>query len=154
MKSLRARFRDRFPAEEAPDPIFISRSEAPRRRISNEEQLLPVLRRHGFSPLVAEKLSFEEQVRRVGSTTILAGGHGAGLTHMLWMKPGSSVLELRRKGDRWNNCYFALASALDLRYFYLLCDAANPKDDFHVGDLTVDPAGLDKVLSLMSTNAA
>ena len=154
MQSLRERFRRKFSPSSRPDCLFISRAEAPRRKIANEDQLLPILGRHGFVPLVAEKLSFDEQVRRIGSSSILVGNHGAGLTHMLWMKPGSSVLELRRKGDRWDNCYFSLASALDLKYYYLTCNAVNSRDDFHTGNIVVHPAELDNVLSSMRGTAA
>jgi len=147
MLAVQERFRRRFLSGGGPDRIFISRSRASRRRIANEEQLLPVLERRGFGSLVAESLSFEEQVRRIGAASVLVGNHGAGLTHMLWMKPGSCVVELRQRGDRLNNCYFSLASALGIRYFYLLCDGTRPRGDAHVTDVVVRPDELDSVLA-------
>ena len=147
MCALRERFKRLFAPRGGVHRIFISRSKAPRRKLANEGQLVPVLGRHGVTSLVAEEQSFEEQVRQIGAASVLVGSHGAGLTHMLWLKPGSRVLELRRRGDRWNNCYFSLASALGLKYYYLMCDPVNPRDDFHRGDMVVDPAAFDKVLS-------
>ena len=70
--------------------------------------------RHGFERVFLEDLSFEEQVRLVGSASVLAGNHGAGLANMAWMLPETIVLELRLRGDSQNNCYFSLASALEL----------------------------------------
>ncbi|HUI72425.1 MAG TPA: glycosyltransferase family 61 protein, partial [Spirochaetia bacterium] len=149
MRAIRERFSLRFSLDRGAKRVFISRSEAPKRRIVNEAELMPVLNRHGVSSLVAERLSLAEQVRLIGRASVLVGSHGAGLSHMLWMKPGSCVVELRRSGDRWNNCYFSLASALDLKYFYLKCDPVRQRDGFHAGNLIVDPRELDRVLSLV-----
>lgn len=46
----------------------------------------------------------------------------------LFMRPGSKAMQLRREGDAHNNCYFSLAGALGLRYFYQLCPAVSPLD--------------------------
>ncbi len=147
MEHLRERFRSRFSPAGGLGRIFISRLNAPRRKIANEHQIRPVLENRGFSALVAESLPFEEQVRHIGAASVLVGNHGAGLTHILWMQPGSCLVELRRRGDRVNNCYFSLASALGIRYFYVLCDATDPRKDAHETDLIVDPCRLDEVIA-------
>ena len=59
----------------------------------------------------------------------IVSNHGAGLTNMLFMKDGGSVLELRHVSDCINNCYFTLASALDLKYFYQTCAPQNQSAD-------------------------
>lgn len=146
MDAVRTRFRSFYSEAGGAGRLFISRSKAARRRIHNEEQILPVLRDQGFTVLSAEDLPLEDQVRRIGAASILVGNHGAGLTHMLWMRPGTCVVELRRRGDRWNNCYFSLASALGIRYFYMLCDAATPRGDTHSTDIIVDPRELGRLL--------
>ena len=151
MQAIRERFRGRFPPGGGPARLFISRSEAPKRKSRTKVILLPILKRHALSSVIAESLSFEEQVRLMGCSSVLVGSHGAGLSHMLWLKPGSCVVELRRRADRWNNCYFSLASALDLEYFYLECDPVNQADDFHSGDIVVDPVALDGLLSSIRT---
>ncbi len=70
---------------------------------------------------------------------------------MLFMREGQQVLELRRRGDAHNNCYFTLASAMGHDYYYLLCDgsSANTFD----ADFTVDIAALRMTLSGMHTPA-
>jgi capsular polysaccharide biosynthesis protein len=149
LELLRKRMRSFFSVPPSGRRIFISRAQAPRRRIANEKDLGPVLRNHGFEQVVLEDLSFSEQVRLAGSASVLAGSHGAGLTNMCWLTAGSRVLELRRRGDAANNCYFSLASALDLPYWYLQCDAVRPASDAHVGDLLADPRALGRVLTDM-----
>jgi capsular polysaccharide biosynthesis protein len=149
MAALRERMRSFFSIHADNRRIFISRAQAPRRRIANEAALGPVLRRHGFEQAVLEDLSFAAQIRLVGSGAVLVGSHGAGLTNMCWMTTGSRVLELRRRGDARNNCYFSLASALGLPYWYMLCEPVEPSQDSHVGDLFVNPDGLDRILTDM-----
>jgi capsular polysaccharide biosynthesis protein len=144
MHAIRTRFRSYFKSGAAARRIFISRTEAPKRRISNEEALLPVLERFGFERMVLEDLPFAEQVRLIGSAEVLAGSHGAGLANMCWMEPATKVLELRRRGDAENNCYYSLASALNLEYSYMQCDPVESKSDSHGGDLQVDPAELER----------
>ena len=117
----------------------------------NEEDILPVLARHGVEKVVLEQLSFAEQVRLLGSASVLVGNHGAGLANMAWMAAGARVLELRRRGDRHNNCYFSLASALDLPYYYLQCDGGSEKQPTHSADLIVDPDQFDRALSAVDS---
>lgn len=149
MQAIRARFRAFFESGAASRRIFISRTDAPKRRISNEEALVPVLERFGFERIVLEDLSFAEQVRLIGSAEVLAGSHGAGLANMCWMESGTKVLELRRRGDAENNCYYSLASALNLKYSYMQCDPVESKSDSHGGDLHVDSAELERSCAML-----
>ena len=105
--------------------IYISRGRAPRRKLANEAECIAVLERYGFKTVYFEEHSFEQQVKIALDAQYLISNHGAGLTNMLFMKSGGRVFELRQKGDAFNNCYFALASALQLKYFYQLCDPEN-----------------------------
>jgi hypothetical protein len=68
---------------------------------------------------------------------------------MLFMRAGSHVLELRHRADGVSNCYFALASALDLDFFYQTCDPENPGEDAHTANLRVDVGALGTTLDLM-----
>jgi hypothetical protein len=123
------------------DRIYISRSLAPKRKIFNEEEVIEVLRQFNFRMILPENHSFAEQVRIASQARYLVSNHGAGLTNMLFMSPGTNVIELRHAGDRINNCYFTLASALNINYFYQSCEPAN-REDPHTADLKVDAHAL------------
>ena len=62
------------------------------------------------------KLPFEEQVRLVAGTDILAGPHGAGLTHLLFLPDWACVFELFIDGSDANIHFTNLATWRGLRY--------------------------------------
>lgn len=149
MRAMRDRFRRYFEAGTPERRLFISRAQAPRRRIANEGELEPILKRHGFESVVLESFPLDEQIRLMASASIVVGNHGAGLTHLAWMAPGTRVLELRRRGDGENNCYYSLASALEVDYYYLQCEAVDPREGTHVVDFIVDPAAFERTIALV-----
>jgi capsular polysaccharide biosynthesis protein len=131
----------------AGERIYISRRDAGRRRIANEDEILPILHKSGFQIVCAEEMSFQDQVRVASRARYLVSNHGAGLTNMLFMREGGRVLELRHRADWINNCYFILPSALGLTYFYQLCDPEEAGGDPHTADLLVAPDQLEKNLA-------
>lgn len=120
------------------DKIYVSRGKARRRRIVNEDGVIALLKDYGFETVYFEDLSFDEQAIISLHTKYLISNHGAGLTNMLFMREGSSVLELRLAGDTHSNCYFSLASALGLNYLYQTCRSRDDTEDAHTADLIVD----------------
>jgi len=137
------------PAVSTKRRIYISRARANKRRIVNEPEVCAVLERFGFEVIHAEDLSFAAQVGVFSESNLLVSNHGAGLTNMLFLKSGGQVLELRHQTDRISNCYFTMASALSLNYFYQLCSPQNQDEDPHLADLFVDTDALDRNLTLM-----
>lgn len=129
--------------------IYISRTQARKRKILNEVDCIRVLERHGFQTHHFEKYAFSQQASIAMNAKYLISSHGAGLTNMLFMQPQGSVLELRKRGDIHNNCYFALSSALDLHYYYQQCDAINPDEDANSADVLVDCELLDQNIQRM-----
>lgn len=63
-------------------------------------------------------ISMTEAHELVGRALLLVGPHGAGMTNVMFMRPGAAVLELRPKTMR-NPCYHYLSDRCDLD-FYLL----------------------------------
>jgi hypothetical protein len=129
--------------------LYISRGQAGKRRIINENEIAPILSRFGFETVRTEELSFARQVRICSRARYVVSNHGAGLTNTLFMREGGSVLELRHQTDSVNNCFFTLSSALGLNYFYQACEPQNAKADPHEADLLVDPEELDRNLRLL-----
>lgn len=131
------------------EKIYISRGKAQKRKLSNEVDCVSVLEEFGFKTLYFEDYSFQEQVKIMMNVRFLISNHGSGLTNMLFMKPDGRVLELRKDGDSLNNCFFSLASALNLKYFYQLCASQNSSEDAYTANLVVDCRLLRENIKLM-----
>lgn len=149
MQGIRETYRSYFQLQnKSPTAkIYISRAKAARRKINNEQELIPILQNHGYEIVFMEDLPFENQVRIVGNAKIVISLHGAGLTNILFMAPGTKVVEIRFPGDQHNNCYFSLADALDLEYYYLIGEESTTKIDPHTDNITVSPFKLESLLN-------
>lgn len=127
--------------------IFISRKKAIRRRILNEAEVTALMAKHGYEVHYFEDYDFATQIRLMSETKILMGLHGAGLTNMLFMQPGTQLLEIRNEGESHLNCFFNQASALDIEYYYMLSQATSAET--HTADFTVDVDKLEKAMVAM-----
>ena len=116
--------------------IYISRSKATKRKIINEAEVIELLLAHSYEIHNFEDYKFLQQLEIMRSVKCLIGLHGAGLTNMLFMPQGGSIVELRNEGDSHNNCYFSLSSSLNQNYFYLT-NKGDRKDTNSV-NITVD----------------
>jgi capsular polysaccharide biosynthesis protein len=99
--------------------LYISRQKAQHRRIINENELLPILKCFHFEIVHFEDLSWFEQRHLLSETTILMSIHGAGLTNMLLLPDLVKVIEIRSYTNSHDNCFFSLASELDIDYYLL-----------------------------------
>lgn len=128
--------------------VYVSRKLAPKRKVYNELEVELLVRKKGYEIIYMEKMGLKEQLTLMAETRILVSLHGAALTNMLFMQEGQTVVELRNQNDDKTNCYFNLASALGIRYFYTLNkgDSTNSISS----DFTVDLFALEKVLDELS----
>jgi hypothetical protein len=133
------------------DRIYISRSKATKRRIVNENEIIEIVRAFGFAVVCLEDHPFRRQVEMMLHARYVVANHGAGLANMLFLSEKSSVFELRKFGDSHSNCYFILASALDLKYYYQACQAENPAEDAGLADVFVDLKLFKRNLEVMLT---
>ena len=122
--------------------VYISRSRAARRRITNEGELVSHLEARGFETFHLEGMAFEDQVRLMAEATHLVSNHGAGLTNLMFMVPGTKVTEIRLAGDGHNNCYFSLARSVGVHYDYRLAQPSRSGASPHQANLVVDAQGL------------
>ena len=124
--------------------IYISRAKSSKRKLINEEEVVTLFSRFGIEVHCFEDYSLDEQIDLMAQTKYLIGLHGAGLTNMIFMNPHGKVLEIRNRGDRHNNAFFALASELDINYYYQLSESN--KSNTQLDDFSVDVTDLEKLL--------
>ncbi|HKP21716.1 MAG TPA: glycosyltransferase family 61 protein [Thermoleophilaceae bacterium] len=119
--------------------LWVSRAGAPRRGVANEAALLPVLDGLGFELIQPEQHSFAEQLEIFAAADVIAAPHGSALANMVACRR-ATVIELFNERHRGNGCFYALADALGLDYWYLRCGATRG------GQLRVDPELLEATI--------
>jgi capsular polysaccharide biosynthesis protein len=131
--------------------IYISRRYASSRRVLNEEELYPILKKHDFRICYLEQLSLKQQMILFhGAQTILAP-HGAAWTNLIFARPGTLALEIMPKGLEATRAgafhlYERLAAAAGVNYERMTALTSN-NDHPHAADLYLDPGELKSVLA-------
>lgn len=134
--------------------VYISRSGAANRRISNEQEMIPVLERNGFKIYRLENLTLEEQANIFFNASVILAPHGASLVNLIFSQPGTRVIEIF--SPQWINCcYWILSNRLSLQYGYLvgnLVERNGNKSISRDSDITVDIRELEKTIESSLTS--
>lgn len=98
--------------------VYISREFATMRRIENENEVQEWMRGHGYEIVHTEKLPFAKQIRLFAEAKEVVSIHGAALTNLMFMKPGTLVREFCHESqsgsDTRNHCFERMADAVDV----------------------------------------
>lgn len=124
--------------------IWISRELAEKRKLANKSEVYEILEKYNFEIIKFEDIKIQDQFKIVNKAEILSGLHGAGLTNMLFLNKKSKVIEVRGNRDVNNNCFYSLASALNLDYYYFLSEVEN--EDYYGSNYYIDPLKFEKFL--------
>lgn len=119
------------------DRVYISRADAHRRRVRNEDEVMDLLEEYGFERYVLSDLSFPEQVALFDSADAIVAPHGAGLVNMIFASD-CRVVELAP--DPLRPTFFMLAETMGFDYSFLHCESDGR-------DITVDTAELEGLFS-------
>lgn len=117
---LRDRFLRQAPPSSRRRRLLISRNKPGAiRQITNEDEVCEALRAFGVERVFPEDLSFIDEIGLLSSAEIVIGACGAGLTNLMWCRPGTAVIELfsPRYVSPMN---WLIANHLELRYAYTL----------------------------------
>lgn len=144
--SLLTELRRRLGAENgAPSrKLYISRRDATRRRLLDEERCWEILAARGFERVFMEDHPFRGQIELMMQAAAVVSLHGAGLANLLFAPHGTHVVEIA-DATFPNPQYYALSGALGHAYWLL---HAQPASDLRPGyhDLSLDVAALASVL--------
>jgi capsular polysaccharide biosynthesis protein len=122
--------------------LYLSRRRARTRRLVNEAEIFSLLAPLGFEECLLENLTISAQAELFDAAECIVAPHGAGLTNLVFCRPGTRVLDLFAPG--WvNPCYWTLCQAVGLEYHYLIGSGPRPaehEDPVRKGeDIHVDP---------------
>ncbi len=130
--------------------LYVSRADAARRRVVNEEEVAAALAQRGFEAIVPGELSLDEQLRAFAQAEAVVGAHGGNLAN-LFAARGAAVVELFAPGYV-NACYYALSDVAGHDYWYLVGDASGA-DDLRV-DVRRLTAVVDRALAARGAEAS
>lgn len=101
--------------------IFLSRRDAGFRRLLNEDELHPLLKRHGFEIVSTGTMDVASQARLFAEAEWIAGASGAAFANLVFAPPGARVLEIAP--PQWLAVYHWMISArCGLNHTVLLAD--------------------------------
>lgn len=131
--------------------LYICRSDAPHRKVCNEEEVIRFLASRGFEILELSKLSFPEQVQKFATAEIVIGATGAGLSNIVFCERGTKVIEVFSP-EYVQDIFYQVAQHAMLDYDYFICSQKGPLvcKDLHDGlraDMWMNPDILSKKLN-------
>ena len=97
-----------------PKKIFISRKDAPFRKISNEDAIFALLKLLGFQRYVLDTLDVTEQILLFHHAKIVIGTQGTSLANCLFCKPNTKVFEIFQSLN--DSTISHVAEICDLKY--------------------------------------
>ena len=74
--------------------LYVSRKDSARSPIVNEDALIALLIGYDIEPIVPGRLSQADQISAFRDAELVIGTHGAGLTNIAFMQPGTLVYEI------------------------------------------------------------
>jgi capsular polysaccharide biosynthesis protein len=129
-----------------PERIFLSRSRAAHyKRLTNEDQLLPLIQKLGFIVIRTEELTLAQQVRFFSKAKVLLAAHGAGMTNLLFCPPPALLLELQDAKFAPRRWYWKVSSILGHHYSTMVGPAARSEYEMD-SDFTIHPDSLKQFL--------
>ncbi|MGD1803881.1 glycosyltransferase 61 family protein [Dapis sp. BLCC M126] len=127
--------------------IYLSRKQASRRKVINEEKVINFLEKFGFESIALGSISVAEQAVLLASAKFVIAPHGAALTNLVFCNPGTKVIEIFAP-DYLVKYYWIVSNVCGLEYYYLLGEQFEEKSPSEPAkkNIFVD---LQKLLSLM-----
>ncbi|WP_274362159.1 glycosyltransferase family 61 protein [Paenibacillus thermotolerans] len=127
--------------------LFISRANASRRKLVNEDEIYRIVRPLGFRLVSSESMPVAEQIKLFASAEAVVAPHGAGLANIVFCRPGTKVIELFCR-NYTPGYFWMLSNHASLDYYYLTGEEARlPKHRWEGAvDYRIDPRRFKDVL--------
>jgi hypothetical protein len=124
--------------------MYFSRGNAKLRQLLNESELEAICADRGFVRFEAHAGNHADQVDRFSESDVIVAVHGAGLTNLLFARPGTSIIEIFPE-NYVKSTYLWLAQRLGLDYRAVMGRPGDYRQAFHA-KLEPFAAVLDDVL--------
>lgn len=149
-KKRQAQSKPESTSDSKPKLLIISRKRT--REITNEDSLIQLAKEIGFSVKVLvpdQTTELAKMYRDLNSTDVMVGVHGAAMTYLLFMRPGSVFVQIVPIGTDWpsESFYGEPAEKLGLKYvgYKVLTKESSLYDDYSQDDpVLIDPDSINK----------
>lgn len=136
-------------------PVYVTRGpSANNRSVTNEDALQALLHERGFLSIDPGAMSVVDQIRFFAAAPVVVAPHGAALTNLMFMSPGSAVVELFPAGCVLPDFWRMACGVPGLRYRYLAAQGGprHPtRQSTIVRDIDVDLPELAATLDELAT---
>jgi capsular polysaccharide biosynthesis protein len=105
--------------------LYITRRNAHWRKVTNETELDRIFKARGFTSVALEDYELADQIRMFHEAKYIVGPHGAGLTNLVFCKPGTRVLEISSP-RRPRTMFYKISGCRRLRYLNFFADQDGP----------------------------
>lgn len=139
---------ERQAGQRTPRRFYISRRDSARRSMVNEADFERALSDRGITPIVLSELGLLEKINLFRDAELVVGAHGAGLSHLVFAKPGVRVVEIMPTTLAKSNmlgvqtCFTRLSVVYGHRHTFVL----QPMDPV-TSEWSPDIAEIDRVLA-------
>jgi hypothetical protein len=131
--------------------IYISRAEAAKRRVLNENEVMLLLEKYGFRSVTLETMPVSEQIQLFASARAIIAPHGGGLTNIMFSQPGTKVIEIFSP-NHMHTCYPIISSHLKHDHYYLVGKGKRPPEyvnpRIHADHITVSLRDLHHIIKM------
>ena len=126
--------------------LYVTRTDADRRRVINEAEIREEVLGDGFEIVSLGNLPFLRQVELFSEARIIVGMHGAGFTNAVFCQPDSVLIEFMPEG--WRHDHFErLARRVGMEYRSITCTASHVSNCHpSIGDHSIDRYAVRKLL--------
>jgi hypothetical protein len=117
-----AKVRGLFPGNmDAPadKKLYLSRRWASDRAVSNEDEIERLFRQNGFEIVYLERVALVDQWKLLNSARMVTGFSGAGMTNVMFCRPGTRICCIFRPGD-FIDCFARISVQSGHRYSYVM----------------------------------
>ena len=126
-----------FPAAERTRRLFVSRADARKPRLLNEDEVFARLEPFGFERVMPGRLPVADQVALFSGAQAVAGPHGAGMTNLVFMPEGGAVIEIFGRSLA-HGAYAWLSHLGGHAYGHVVSDETAERHDYRLTGAALD----------------
>lgn len=110
--------------------IYVTRKKGAARSIKNWAEVEEIASNCGFVPVCPEDLSFKDQVRLFADASFILAQSGAGLSNVIFSRPGTRVVAMTSERNIDYPIYSNLASFVDADFIHLVGKNSISRNNF------------------------